>query len=158
MSGKYSIGIILDNSLGLNKLIAINNKFSSLNSFVQVNNEKITISYTDTEGLIIGSEQVDYTYYTLAGITPEIEIEVFIAIDKDVAKFTQNVFKSIDEGGRLIPNSRFLWLDDGVNYSQNIMADRLLAWMKEIGKTEKAWIVDINTDLTGNLLSKFESI
>lgn len=137
----YAIALIIDDSVkvgDLNKATSVANNITSL--------------------LDVRTEENGLTYYVLKNVTPEIKAKVYMAITRKVPIGVKNKIQGTEEqNGIVLPSPIVFWLDDGIDYSREEIERRLKLWSKEDGASH-IWILDINSDLTGDILSKFSLI
>jgi hypothetical protein len=134
---KFGICLILDDSIKLTDLTKTTNAVLGLNNFVQVKDQP-----TDN--------------YILTGVSPETRIEVYIGVGRKLPKRIKDKIQLATEDDFYIPSSRSMWFE-GKDYSYDQIKQRLTQWAKENGCV-KIFVADINSDLSGDLLSKFKSI
>jgi hypothetical protein len=131
----YAIGIILDDSLNITDNTKISNLITQITDFTFIKDQQL--------GEVI-----------LKNITPEVKIKVYVGINRDIPQQIRSLLlDDIDEGGLINISYKFMWF--GEVYTKTEMENRLRQWINQDGPT-KVWIVDINTKLTGNLLTKFK--
>ena len=134
---RYAIGIVLDDSLKAGDVTKTANKFSDLFNLITVKDENLN-------------------YVVLKDIVPETLIHFYIGIGRSVPKQIKDKVQAAVNGGVYLPNSRLMWFD-GQDYSK----EQITTWMRQLASQDdckKIWIVDLNTVLTGDLLTKFEDI
>ena len=134
---RYAIGVVLDDSLKAGDVTKTANKFSDLFNLITVKDENLN-------------------YVVLKDIVPETLIHFYIGIGRSVPKQIKDKVQAAVNGGVYLPNSRLMWFD-GQDYSK----EQITTWMRKLASQDdckKIWIVDLNTVLTGDLLTKFEDI
>jgi hypothetical protein len=138
----YAIGLIFDDTVKVGDLAKAKSLASSLSSVVSVRE-------------IVKPDGSTRSYYVLNGVTPEIEARVYIIVARRVPKpIKDRIQATEDQDGIVLPQPVVISMDDGVDYTRAELERRLKLWVGEDGGTH-IWITDINTTVTGDLLSKF---
>ena len=134
---RYAVGIVLDDSLKAGDLTKTATKFTDL----------LNLSIVKDENLY---------NVVLKDIIPETLINFYIGIGRNVPKQIKDKLREAVNGGFYLPNSRLVWFD-GQDYSKT----QIESWLRKYANQDgcsKIWLVDLNTTLTGDLLSKFGDI
>lgn len=131
----YAICFIIDDSVKTNEVIKLGNAFTSIVS-------------------VSTAVDTNLNEYILKDVTPEVKLQIFIGVARKIPKGIMDKITEVSSGDNAPTNVRFMYFDDGVDITKADMERRLKIWINEQGII-KIWTVDINTDFTGDLLSKF---
>jgi len=134
---QYAIGVVIDDSLKAGDLTKVATKFADLLNLAVVKDENL------------------YNV-VLKGSVPETLINFYIGVGRNVPTQIKDKIQAAKNGGFYLPNSRFMWFD-GQDYTK----EQIETWLRKLanqGGCSKIWVVDFNTVLSGDLLSKFGDI
>jgi len=131
----YAIGIIIDNSVTNSNGVKIQNIVDTVNSLVEIKNQEL------------GD-------FILKGISPEIKVKTYIIVGRKIPKAIKDKITVLSTDSTLFPAFQILWADEQ-EYSYTELEARLRRWLSDTLYPEKVWVIDINSDTTGDILSKF---
>jgi hypothetical protein len=132
----YAIALLLDDSIIESNLSTLISKFTDINKFAVIKGE---------DDFIIKSTS-----------PTERSLKFYIGIGRRVPKTIKDELIKSTIGQLYLPNARLFWFA-GQDYSKENIENWLRKYANQDG-CSKIWIININTDLTGSLLSKFGDI
>jgi hypothetical protein len=136
---QYCIGLIIDGNDDFNRIVK---KIDDINLLIIPGSDPGDVTtYPD------GSTSVER--YVLPGTN--ITVESLVLVNANVPDALKQKIQG--DGGNALHASKITWFGNGAVTYEN-MVKRLQAHATEDG-CEKLWIIDAQTDLTGDLLSKF---
>lgn len=136
MADFYAIVLLVDTRINSTTARSAKDKVNTIIDFVQI------IEDTFTQILLVADTNINIDFYM--GVANDVEQGI-----KDV------ISDSVSNQGMHLPYCRTMWFgNEGWTY--DTMKARLISWLKENPHgIKKYWVIDYDTDLTGDILTKF---